>query len=144
MGQFSFKYHPQSQDTNSGIHHWPHFGRLACHPTPTINLCYFSHHRLLRVWLLAPPMLTRAGSAFHHNPTVGIRFQFAVYDFQFWDCAELCSQGGEVGKGTYCSPVHSVGLHQQFWNGPAGRNGMPLFFPHQNFLLLTICNLVSI
>jgi hypothetical protein len=32
--QLSFEYCPLSHEISSGIHHLPHFGRLACHPTP--------------------------------------------------------------------------------------------------------------
>jgi hypothetical protein len=39
-------------------------GRLACHPTPTLILCCCSWVSL-RVWLLAPPLISGEGSAFH-------------------------------------------------------------------------------
>jgi hypothetical protein len=34
VGQFSFEYCPQSQETISGINHQPCFEKLACYPTP--------------------------------------------------------------------------------------------------------------
>jgi hypothetical protein len=51
-GHFSFEYCSQFYETSSGIHHWLHFGRLACHPTPTLSLCVLPHLCLVLVRLL--------------------------------------------------------------------------------------------
>jgi hypothetical protein len=59
VGQFSFEYSPLSQETTSGIHYQPHFGRLAYHPTLVLSFCaspnICSVLALLGCWLVAPP-----------------------------------------------------------------------------------------
>jgi hypothetical protein len=55
-------------------------GRLAYCPTPALSLCCFVC--LVRVWLLAPPLFSRACSVFHPTSAVGVRLQFTVYTFQ--------------------------------------------------------------
>jgi hypothetical protein len=52
VGQFSFEYLHQSDQTSSGIHHWLHFGWLACHPTLALSLCTLPYLCLVLVWFL--------------------------------------------------------------------------------------------
>jgi hypothetical protein len=77
MGQFSFEYCLQSQETISRIHHQPQFGRLACCPTSALSFCLFSHLHSLRVQLLAspPPPILRAGSVSHPTPAISVMLQ---------------------------------------------------------------------
>uniref|UniRef100_A0A8C0WGN8 Uncharacterized protein n=1 Tax=Castor canadensis TaxID=51338 RepID=A0A8C0WGN8_CASCN len=56
--QFSFEYCPQSQETTQESI-MPCFGSLACHPTPTLSLCYLSCFSSFKVQLLAPPYSPR-------------------------------------------------------------------------------------
>jgi hypothetical protein len=51
---------------------------------------YFSYLYSLRVQLLAPSLLSRADSAFHPIPIVGVRLQFAVYAFLFCLGGSIC------------------------------------------------------
>jgi hypothetical protein len=39
VGQFSFECCPLFHEISTGIHHLPHFERLACCPTPALSLC---------------------------------------------------------------------------------------------------------
>jgi hypothetical protein len=39
MRKFSFEYCPLSQEISSGIHHLPHFRRVACCSAPILSLC---------------------------------------------------------------------------------------------------------
>jgi hypothetical protein len=99
--QCNFSCCPLSDEISYGIHHLPHFGRLACHPTPALSLCaspniclvlvcllwevglspchplmleqhLFTESSALRVCLLDPPPFSRAGSAFHPSPLLSV------------------------------------------------------------------------
>jgi hypothetical protein len=123
LEKFSFEYRPQPYETTSGIHHWPHFGRLACRPIPALSLCASPHLCLVLVQLLwevhlspalvlslphhplpslftessapCPTIFPRAGSVFHPTPAVSVRLQSAVYAFQFcWGRGEILSAQG--------------------------------------------------
>jgi hypothetical protein len=110
LGKFSFGYCPLFHEISSRIHHLPHFGRLACHPSPTLSFC--ASPDLCSVlaaplgdWLVTPCLLSAfvALPTFIHKefgslphpvlqgrfsvplPTsaVVVRLQFATYAFQF-------------------------------------------------------------
>jgi hypothetical protein len=81
VGQFSFEYWPLSYKIISGIHHLPHFRRLAYCPTPALNLCASPNI----CWVLAAPLGFGLSSYPCSTSTsdVGVRLYFAVYVFQF-------------------------------------------------------------
>jgi hypothetical protein len=118
---------PLWEDGLSPPHHPP------THP-PALSLCCFSCIHSLRVWLLAPPPFSRAGSVFHPNSTVSVRLQFAVYAFQLYcwwgafslprSCTGLCSRvlGGQV---TQCMLLTCSFC--RFTQAALGRNDVPLF-----------------
>jgi hypothetical protein len=81
-----------SSETNSGIHHQSHFGRLACCLTPTPSLCYFSSVRLLRVQLLPHPHSLRQMQ--YSTPTLLVVL----------DCILLFMLFSFVGKGMFNLP----------------------------------------
>jgi hypothetical protein len=109
--QFSFEYCPLSHETSSKIYLLPHFGRLACCPSPALSLCAslnlcsvlaaplggwlvapsltlslccfsFTESLALRCQLLGQLPFSVAGSVSTPTSTVGVGLQFTVYAFQ--------------------------------------------------------------
>jgi hypothetical protein len=100
-------------------------GRLVCYPVPTLSLCCFTHVSL-KVQLLAPPLFSGAGSAFH--PHLHCWYEITIHYLCFpvllWGVQSaqgLCSR--TVTYGVPCSPVPSGVSHRQLWSQLVGRNG---------------------
>jgi hypothetical protein len=63
---------------------YPHLGKLACHPSPTLSSCSSPFFLSLRVWFLAPLPFSKIGLVFHPTPTLSCRLQVTLYVFQFF------------------------------------------------------------
>jgi hypothetical protein len=79
VGQFSFEHCLLSLEISSGIHHLPCFGRLACHPTPTLSFYTSPDFCLVLVaplggWLFTSSLL----SAFVTFPEFNEFIQFST------------------------------------------------------------------
>jgi hypothetical protein len=70
VGQFSFEYCPPSNKTSSVILYQAHFGRLACHPTFSLSLCYFFPSLFTESLAPFPTPVLWGGSVFDPTPLV--------------------------------------------------------------------------
>jgi hypothetical protein len=91
VGQFSFKYCPQSPKTSSAIYHGHTLGCWLVTPPP---LSVFVTFPTLGHWefsSLPHPVLQGRFSVPPHLSTVGVRLQFTVYSFQLcWGWGSIC------------------------------------------------------
>jgi hypothetical protein len=125
VGQFSFECCPLSHEISSGIQHLPHFGRLACYPTPAVSHCASPD----LPWVLAAPL-----GGWHVTPLLLSTFAALPTFFHWklalrvWVLAPLLFPG-QVQRSTPTSAFHvrvqfTVSVFQFCWGGIQSAQGL--------------------